>query len=43
MNNTLILPSATNESPGYTLQSEGFTIRQTFIHSDREERTMIVP
>ena len=40
MNNTLIMPNATNEPPGYALQSGGFTIRQTFIQSDREERTI---
>ena len=40
MNNTLTTPNATNESLGYALQSGGFTIRQTFIQSDREERTI---
>jgi hypothetical protein len=40
MNNTLMMPNATNESLGYGLQSGGFTVRQTFIQSDREERTI---
>ena len=40
MNNTLTMPNATNETLGYALQSGGFTIRQTFIQSDREERTI---
>jgi len=40
MNNSLIMPSAANEPPGYALQSGGFTIRQTFVQSDREEKTL---
>jgi hypothetical protein len=38
MNITMMTLSAISCPADYALQSEGFTIRQTFIQSDREER-----
>jgi hypothetical protein len=40
MNNTMMMPGAISSPGDYALQSGGFTIRQTFIQSDREERTV---
>jgi len=39
MNNTMMTPG-NPAVPGYAVQSGGFTVRQTFIQSDREERSV---